>query len=327
MKMGNETGNEKNSLLKTVLKIGGDVLLFLVVAFALFVLIVSIAAKKDTDGTATVFGTQLRFVQSDSMAKCDLTDVSGFEIKSIPVKSCVFIEVVPEDAEKKAEWYKKLKVGDVLTFKYVYTKQETITHRIINIKDNGAGGYFITLEGDNKTSESNLLTQTINTSLSDSPNYVIGKVTGQSYALGLMVYAFKTPVGIVCLIIIPCLIIIVFEVLRLVRVFGGEKKERIKAEQAKQASEIEELKRQLAALQNGGAIPGAAATVTPEAQVNTAASETASEATVAPEVAPEIPATTTANEATSTPVNAPEAQASTETIEATAEIPSDKTDV
>lgn len=239
----------KNETLKKALRITGDVLLYVIVALALFVLIISITAKKDSDGTATVFGKQLRFVQSDSMAECDLTDVSGYEIKSIPVKSCVFIDVVPENEAEKAEWYKKLKVGDVLTFKYVYTKQETITHRIVNIVDNGTGGYVIVLEGDNKNSDSNLLTQTINTSLTDSPNYVIGKVTGQSYFLGLLVYAFKTPVGIICLIIIPCLIIIAFEVMRLIRVFGKERKEKMRVEQERQADEIAELRRQLAALQ------------------------------------------------------------------------------
>lgn len=239
----------ENKALKKALKITGDVLLFIIVAFALFVLVVSIISKKDSDGTATVFGKQLRFVQSDSMAECELTDVSNYKIKSIPVKSCVFIEVVPEDAEEQAEWYANLKVGDVLTFKYVYTKQETITHRIVSIEENETGGYVITLEGDNKNSDSNLLSQTINTSLTDSPNYVIGKVTGQSYFLGLLVYAFKTPVGIVCLVIIPCVIIIALEVIRLVRVFGKDKKDKIKAEQAQQASEIEELRRQLASLQ------------------------------------------------------------------------------
>jgi seryl-tRNA synthetase len=75
-------------------------------------------------------------------------------------------------------------------------------------------------------------------------------VTGQSYVLGLLVYAFKTPVGIVCLIIIPCLIIIAFEVMRLVKVFGKDKKEKLQAEKKKQDDEIEELKRQLAELQN-----------------------------------------------------------------------------
>lgn len=255
MIMQNKKINFNKETLKKTLKIIGDVLLYVIVAFAMFVLVVSITSKKDSDGTATVFGKQLRFVQSNSMAECELTDVSGYKIKSIPVKSCVFVEVVPENEEEKAEWYANLKVGDVLTFKYVYTKQETITHRIINIVENENGGYIITLEGDNKNADSSLLKQTINTSLTDSPNYVIGKVTGQSYLLGLLVYAFKTPVGIVCIIIIPCLIIIAFEVMRLIRVFGKDKKEKIKAEQEKQASEIEELKRQLAALQGNNEKP------------------------------------------------------------------------
>ncbi len=255
--MENENNNAKNHKLKKILKITGDVFLFIIVALAMFVLVVSVSAKKDIDGTATVFGTQLRFVQSSSMEKCKETDVSAYKIKSIRVKSCVFIQTVPEDESKQNEWYSKLKVGDVLTFKYEYGhKQETITHRIVNIQKKETSGYIITLTGDNKTSESNLLSQTIDTSLADSPNYIIGKVTGQSYLLGLLVYALKTPVGIVCLIIIPCLIIIAFEVMRIIRVLSKEKTEKIKAEQEqikaekeKQASEIEELKRKLAILQ------------------------------------------------------------------------------
>lgn len=241
------------SALKKGLKIFGDVLLILLIVFALFVLTVSITSKKDSDGVATVFGKQLRFVQSESMEACDLTDVSDYKIKSIPIKSCVFVEVVPQGEQAKAEWYKKLKVGDVLTFKYFYTKQETITHRIVRIEENTTGGYLITLEGDNKTEDGAILQQTINTSLVDSPNYVIGKVTGQSYLLGLAVYALKTPVGIVCLIIIPCLIVIAFEIMRLVRVFGKEKREQAKDREEKREKEIEELKRQLALLQNANA--------------------------------------------------------------------------
>lgn len=248
--MSKENIKDKKAIVKKVLKITGNVLVYLLMAIAMFVLIISITAKKDSDGTATVFGHQLRFVQSDSMEECELTDVSDFEIKSIRVKSCIFIDVAPESEEEKAEWYKNLKIGDVLTFKYVYSKQETITHRIVNIEEKETGGYIITLEGDNKNAETNLLQQTIDTSLEDSSNYIIGKVTGQSYFLGLLVYAFKTPVGIVCLIIIPCLIIIAFEIIRLVKVFGKDKKEKREAEKKKQDDEIEELKRQLAELQN-----------------------------------------------------------------------------
>ena len=83
--INNSKSNAKTKILIKILRIVGDVLTFAVMAFALFALVVSITSKKDSDGTATVFGYQLRFVQSDSMAACALTDVSGYDIKSIPV--------------------------------------------------------------------------------------------------------------------------------------------------------------------------------------------------------------------------------------------------
>lgn len=238
---------------KTVGKVLNVILtiaLYLIICIALFVLIISIVSKKDSDGTATVFGYQIRFVKTNSMEECDLTDVSEYDVKSIKVKSCIFIKVLPQAEEEKALWYKNLKVGDVLTFKYVYTKQETITHRIVDIKEKESGGYIITLEGDNKNAETNLLQQTIDTSLEDSPNYVIGKVTGQSYVLGVLVYAFKTPIGIVFLIIIPCFVIITFEILKLVNIFSKEKKLKIEEEKKMQEDEIEKLKRQIEELQS-----------------------------------------------------------------------------
>lgn len=247
--MTRDNSGNKGSIFKKILGIIGDVFLFVLIVAALFVLAVSVASKKDSDGTATIFGYQLRFVQSESMAECELTDVSGYEIKSIPLKSCVFIEIVPEAEEDRQKWYDGLKVGDVLTFKYVYVRQETITHRIVNIVPKSDGGYLITLEGDNKNSESGVLSQTVDTSLQDSVNYIIGKVKGHSYVLGVIVYALKTPVGLTCFIIVPCLIIIAFEVFRLVHVFGKDKKERQREREEKQTEEIEELKRRLAELQ------------------------------------------------------------------------------
>lgn len=112
-----EEAEKKKNGLGRVFHIAGDILFFALIAFVLFTLIVSIASRKDGDDAATVFGHQLRFVRSDSMAKCDLTDVSDYKIKSIPVKSCVFIEVIPQDEAKKEEWLSSVRVGDVLTFK------------------------------------------------------------------------------------------------------------------------------------------------------------------------------------------------------------------
>lgn len=224
-------------------KILGNVLLYALLALALVVLILSIATKKGEDGVATIFGKQMRIVQSDSMAKCELTDVSAYEIKDLPVKTLLVIETVP--TENADEWYRQIQEGDVLTFRYKYTEQVTITHRVTEITEKETGGFVIELTGDNKSSEDNLL-QTIDTSDTDSFNYVIGKVVWANPVLGWLVYALRSPVVIVCLIIIPCVIVIVVEIVRIINALGEKKNEKAK----KQEEEIERLKRRLAELEN-----------------------------------------------------------------------------
>ena len=240
---------EKRKVLKKIGKITGNIILYFFLAVALFAIVMSIVAKKDADGTATIFGIQMRFVQSPSMEKCDETDVSEFDIKDIPTKSMIFVEVVPEDKNEAAEWYSDLEIGDVLTFKYVYVRQETITHRITKITPNSEGGYIIELKGDNKASNSEILTQVIDTSKTTSPNYVIGKVVGQSYPLGLLVYALKSPAGLVCIVILPSLLILFLEVFKLINLFNIEKKKKDLKEREAQKSELDELRKKLAELE------------------------------------------------------------------------------
>ena len=174
---------------------------------------------------------------------------SQYEIKDIKVRSMVFIEVVPKDEREAKEWYADLEVGDVLTFRYVYAKQETITHRITDIYPNENGGYTITLEGDNKNADSNVLTQTIDTSLKNSPNYVIGKVTGQSYLFGLFISVLKSPAGIISIIILPSFVMLLMEVLKIVRMMNADKHKKHEEEKAQQLNELDELRRRLAELE------------------------------------------------------------------------------
>ncbi len=224
-------------------KILGNVLFYALLALALLVLILSIATKKGEDGAATVFGKQLRIVQSDSMAKCELTDVSAYAIKDLPVKTLLVIETVPTG--NADEWYRQIQKGDVLTFRYKYKEQVTITHRVTKITEKETGGFVIELTGDNKSSEDNL-SQTIDTSQVDSFDYVIGKVVWANPALGWLVYALRSPVAIVCLIIIPCVIVIVVEIVRIINALGASKNEKAK----NQEEEIERLKRRLAELED-----------------------------------------------------------------------------
>lgn len=234
---------------KKVASIAGNVLTYLFLALALLSIMLSIFSRRDSDGAVTVFGTQLRFVASDSMEKCEATDVSQYEIGSIRIRSLLFIETVPEDEEAALEWYGKVKVGDVLTFKYVYTKQETVTHRVTGI-ETYENGYVFTLEGDNRSTESAVLKQVVDTRQADSPNYVVGKVKSVNYPIGVVVTALKEPVCIVLLIIVPCVIIAVLEIIRVVGILTAEKRARAAEEAEAKEKEIEELKKRLAALES-----------------------------------------------------------------------------
>lgn len=238
----------KKTIIK-ILRIIFNVILYAFMIICLFGIVLTIFSKKDIDNTAIIFGYQMRIVQSPSMEESEFTDTSEFEIKDLPVKTVIFIEVVPEDEAEREAWFADIKDGDVLTFKYLYTRQETITHRVVDKIAKETGGYLIYLEGDNKTSEEGVLTQVIDTSDENSPNYVIGKVVGHNYPLGLLVYALKSPIGLIFIIFIPCLVIIIFEVVRIINVLNAEKKAKAKAKEEEQLNELEELKRKLAVLE------------------------------------------------------------------------------
>ena len=235
--------------LKKIGKITLDVLLYIFLAVSIFSVIVTVLSKRDTDGAAEVFGYQMRVVTSDSMAASEFTDVSAYKIKDIPIRSMVFVKVMPDDPAEADEFYRSLEVGDVLTFRYVYTTQVTITHRITSLTEKETGGFIIELAGDNKNSEDGQLTQVIDTSIPNNTNYVIGEVTGQAYLIGLLMSFLMQPVGIILIIIVPCFIIILLEVLKIVNVLGADKKKREQEEKAQKERELEELRRKLAELE------------------------------------------------------------------------------
>lgn len=237
--------------IKKIGKIALDVLIYIFLAICIFSVFVTVLSKRDSDGAAEVFGYQMRVVTSDSMSESEFTDVSDFKIKDIPIRSMVFVKVMPEDPAEADEFYRSLKVGDVLTFRYVYTTQVTITHRITSITEKETGGFVIELEGDNKNSEDGQLTQVIDTSIPNNTNYVIGKVTGQAKLFGFIMSFLMQPVGIVLVIIIPCAIIILLEVLKIVKTLTADKKKREQEEKDQKENELEELRRRLAELEKG----------------------------------------------------------------------------
>ena len=223
--------------------------MYVFLAMCIFTVLLTVLSKKDTDGAANIFGYQLRVVTSDSMSKSEYTDVSSFDIKDIPIRSMVFIKLIPEDPTEADKWYGDLSKGDVLTFRYVYTTQVTITHRITNIYEKDTGGYVIELSGDNKSSEDGHLVQIIDTSIPNNTDYVIGKVVGQAKLFGNLMSFLMQPIGIILLIILPCFAIILFEVLKIIKIFVSDRKQKEREELEQKDRELDELRRKISELE------------------------------------------------------------------------------
>ena len=233
-------------MIKKIFKITSDILLYCFIFLGLITIIITLSSKKDIDGATNIFNYQLRLVITDSMAKCSETNVSKYKIKSIPKNSLVLIKKIEDNA------YKKIKEGDVLTFRYLYTEQVTITHRVKSIVEKDTGGYIIELVGDNKTGESELLVQTIDTSIEESPNYIIGEVVYTSIIIGFILNMLKSSLGIVFIIIIPSFIIILLEVIKIINITIIEKRKLAERKANEKEQEILELKKKLKEMENKG---------------------------------------------------------------------------
>ena len=184
-------------------------------AVATVSILITIFSEKNETGAVELFGYQTLVVTSESMEACSETDVSKYEIQSIPKDAMVLVQLVPEGDAAAESWYRSLRVGDVLTFRYYYAQQITITHRITSITEKKTGGFIIELAGDNKNSNGDQLYQTIDTSDVNSMNYVIGKVKFASIWPGRLLSALKSPLGLVLIIMVPCAIIIMMEILKI----------------------------------------------------------------------------------------------------------------
>lgn len=227
----------KKKVIKNVLSVTLNIIIYFFLLISLLFAIFSILSQKDEDGAVNVFEYEVRTVITDSMEENEYTDVRAFDIKSIAVNSMIFISRVPS-GEDLNYWYSTIKIGDVLTFKYLYGKQITITHRVINITEKASGGYIIELAGDNRDSSYAYSSQIIDTSLADSPNYVIGKVVGQSIFLGKIVTYLSNQLTMILCVIMPCFGIIMYQIFKVMY-------SKVVEELCEKDEEIELLKKQL----------------------------------------------------------------------------------
>ena len=185
-------GSKSETGVRRVWDVTTAVLLCILASLCTVAVVLTLFSPKGSDGASQIFGYELRIVESNSMEAHEDTDVSEYEVGSFRKGTMIALELVPAREEEAYDWYASVKVGDVLTVRYTYNRQITITHRVTAVtpKDDGSG-FIIELQGDNIDSDSTQLTQVIDTSETESRNYVIGRVVWKSYIAGFVIGGFQ----------------------------------------------------------------------------------------------------------------------------------------
>ena len=122
----------------------------------------------------------------------------------------------------------KIKVDDIITFisKEIQTAGTPITHRVIGIVETENGIKYRTKGDHNNTADFALI----------APEEVIGKVYLRIPMIGYVQTFMTKPLGWILIIVIPCLLIIGSDVVKLVK-NGGKKEEQTITEKKKTKKE------------------------------------------------------------------------------------------
>ncbi|MGN1095845.1 MAG: signal peptidase I [Eubacteriales bacterium] len=216
----------KSKSIKKTLSIVGNVLLWLFVAFAVFMTVLVFSSQSNKESIPNIMGKSLITIQSDSMKP---------EFK----KGDLIIDKILTNDEKK-----ELKVGDIITY-YVDLngdgEKELNTHRIVDVYEDGGYVYYVT-KGDNKE------TNPVNDKDPVMHPYVLAKYTGTKIGgVGKIISFLQTSVGFMVVIVIPLVIFFLFELYNfisiIVRMKGKGKISKEEEEEIKKRA-IEEYLRQ-----------------------------------------------------------------------------------
>ena len=223
---------------KKVLRIVGNVLIWIFIIFAALTTVLAFAAQSSSDGVPAIAGRAILTVQTDSMArsavdegKVKLEDgwEQGFNSGDIIIGKKLTTEEM-----------QSLKVGDVITFRADLDgngTDELNSHRIIEVTQNAAGEVAYVTRGDNNPGQDNDPV---------SWQYIICRYTGTRLAgLGKVLDFLQTSTGFLVVIVLPLVAFFVFELIVFIRKFlkvknAGKKQITAADEEAIKQKAIEE---------------------------------------------------------------------------------------
>ena len=266
-----------NSTVKKVLNISLKVLVWALVAFTIGMMIFTIISVTTVDERDRgLFGFRFYIVKTDSMSRSELN-------KDMEVHFNAGDIVIA----KKVKEGEKLEIGDVITFVSANEDSwgENITHMICEVWEEPDGeliGYKT--YGTNKGQKDEALVL---------PEYVLGEYVGKLPKAGHFFAFVKSTPGYIICILVPFLLLILYNGMNVVRLFRKYKREQMEAMQAEkdkleaERAENQRMMQELLALKaqldqkNGGegtppAEPASEVTPTEEAKTDETA-ETKSE--------------------------------------------------
>lgn len=220
---------------KKIFNIIGKVLTWGLVAFTAIVVIFTVVTVATVDkNERSIFGFKFYIVQTDSMSKSELNKDKKVHFDA---GDMIIVQNVTD--------FSTLKEEDIISFMSTNKDSwgETITHMIREVRYSSDGKIlgYVTYGTNTNTNDEALVT----------PEYVLGKYVGQLPKLG-HVFAFvkSTPGYIIC-ILIPFLLLILYNGGNVIRLFRKYKKEQtavLDAEKAQIEQERAENQRMMAEL-------------------------------------------------------------------------------
>ena len=238
-----------------ILNIVIKVATLLLVAFTVFMMIFTIFTVATVDkNDRSVFGTRFYIVQTDSMSLSEKNKDMDVHFNAGDI---VLIKDVKDP--------KALKEGDIISFisQNEVSFGETVTHMIREVKrtEDGRVIGYVTFGTNTDTNDEALV----------EPNYVLGIYSGKLPGVGRFFAFVKSTPGYIVCILVPFLLLILYNGMNVIRLFRQYKREQTEAMQVERdqieqdRAETQRMMQELLALkaqleQSGAAVPTASTT-------------------------------------------------------------------
>lgn len=220
---------------RKIWSIASKVIVWTLVAFSVFVAVVTVTTVATTDkNERTIFGLRFYIVQTDSMSKSESNAEMDVHFNAGDI---IIAKTVKDTAA--------LKAGEIISFMSANSESygETVTHMIRRVEYNKDGSVlgYVTYGTNTGTDDETLV----------APEYVLGVYAGKMPMIGQLFAYIKTPVGYILCILVPMLLLVLYNGVNVVQLFRRYKKEQTaqmdaqRAELAAERQRTEEMMREL----------------------------------------------------------------------------------